>query len=150
MADTDREDERIVLEALAAAIEPAPLDAARRESMRARVQARVSGATPEGKSTIRAGEGVWRPFLPLIDVKVLHRDAERGRQTALYRMQPGAAFPPHAHADDEECLVLEGEVSVGDLRLHAGDFHCARRGSQHPRLESRPGALLLISHALHP
>ena len=54
-----------------------------------------------------------------------------------------------AHADDEECLVLEGEVSVGDLRLRAGDFHVAARGSQHPRLESRPGALLLLSHALH-
>ena len=150
MAKTDGEDERIVLEALAAAIAPVPLDAARREAMRTHVQERVRAAAVERTTTVRAGEGGWRPFLPLIDVKVLHRDVERDRQTALYRMQPGSAFPPHAHADDEECLVLEGEVSVGDLCLHAGDFHCARRGSQHPRLESRPGALLLISHALRP
>ena len=149
MAETDGEDERIVLDALAAAIEPAALDAARREAIRARVQARVRAAAIDGTRTVRAGEGGWKPFLPLIEVKVLYRDVERGHQTALYRMQPGAAFPPHAHADDEECLVLEGEVSVGDLCLRAGDFHIAARGSEHPRLESRPGALLLLSHALH-
>ena len=34
MAETDGEDERIVLDALAAAIEPAALDAARREALR--------------------------------------------------------------------------------------------------------------------
>jgi anti-sigma factor ChrR (cupin superfamily) len=149
MANGDGEDERIVLEALGAAIEPAPLDAARRDAMRARVQARVRADAIAGTRTVRADDGSWRPFLPLIEVKVLHRDVERGRETALYRMQPGAAFPSHAHADDEECLVLEGEVSVGDLCLRAGDYHHAGRGSQHPRLESRPGALLLISCALH-
>jgi anti-sigma factor ChrR (cupin superfamily) len=113
------------------------------------VLARLHADAIAGTHTVRAAESGWQPFLPLIDVKVLHRDVERGRQTALYRMQPGAAFPPHAHADDEECLVLEGEVSVGDLCLRAGDYHHAGRGSQHPRLESSMGALLLLSHSLH-
>src|SRR5262249_14959288 len=118
MAKTDpRDDERIALEALASAIAPAPLDAARRDAIRARMQSRIRATVVEGTSTLRAGPGGWTAFAPLVDLKILHRDEQHGRQTVLYRLQPGATLPPHPHEDNEECLVLEGEICLGDLRL---------------------------------
>jgi quercetin dioxygenase-like cupin family protein len=140
--------EREVMEALAAAIAPAALEPERRERLRARVRARSRGREPEGSRTVRSGASGWRPFLPLVDVRMLHRDEARGRQTVLYRLHAGAQIPAHVHADAEECLVLEGEVEIGDLRLGAGDYHYAAAGSTHATLSSRPGALLLITQSL--
>jgi quercetin dioxygenase-like cupin family protein len=150
MAKSDGEDgERLAFEALAAAIAPAPLDAKRREALRARVQARIRATAVAGTRTVRAGPGGWTPFLPLIEMKILHRDESQQRQTVLYRLQPGAILPKHAHAEDEECLVVEGEICVGDLSLGAGDYHIAHTGSVHPPLQSPRGAVLLIMQAVH-
>jgi quercetin dioxygenase-like cupin family protein len=40
-----------------------------------------------------------------------------GGGVALY---PGASLPAHDHPADEECLVLEGEVMLGDIVGRAG------------------------------
>jgi anti-sigma factor ChrR (cupin superfamily) len=61
------------------------------------------------------------------------------------RVTPGAVYPAHAHDGDEECLVLEGEVSFGELTLRAGDFHLARKGHRHPQASSPQGCVLYIS-----
>ena len=44
---------------------------------------------------------------------------------------PGAAYP-HAHDADEQTLVIEGDLSFGDLALKAGDFHAATPSSSRP------------------
>ncbi|MFL5101025.1 MAG: cupin domain-containing protein [Xanthobacteraceae bacterium] len=46
----------------------------------------------------------------------------------MIRGQPGARLPGHEHDDDEEMYVLAGDLSIGTLTLHAGDYHLARRG----------------------
>jgi quercetin dioxygenase-like cupin family protein len=47
-------------------------------------------------------------------------------------MQPGARYDSHSHEDDEECLVIEGDLVFGHLTVKAGDFHFALKGRTHP------------------
>lgn len=92
--------------------------------------------------TVRSDAGAWMNLLPHVQVKVLHTD---GRYNSiLLRMEPGSALPAHFHEDDEECVVMEGEVSIGDVRVKAGDYHLALSGSRHGELRSDTGALLFL------
>ncbi|MFL5039155.1 MAG: cupin domain-containing protein, partial [Xanthobacteraceae bacterium] len=79
-----------------------------------------------GTITVRAGEGGWQTIARGVERKILFRT--EGRVTYLIRGQPGARLPGHAHDDDEELYVLQGDLTMGTLTLRAGDFHLARRG----------------------
>jgi quercetin dioxygenase-like cupin family protein len=59
-------------------------------------------------------------------------------------MESGAIVPEHPHTLEEQCLVLEGEVWVGDHLLRSGDWHVAQPGSHHGNFSTRTGCLLLI------
>jgi anti-sigma factor ChrR (cupin superfamily) len=109
--------------------------------LRATLMARLP--TPTMRVT-RADEGDWRLVLPGVRVKRLRGDARDGTETNLWRLAPGAQLPPHAHAIDEECLVLEGSVVQRGIEYHAGDFLLAPVGLTHAVFESPRGALLLI------
>ena len=98
-----------------------------------------------GTVTVRAEEGRWREMAPGVAVKLLWLDRSSRRRAVLMRVAPGAVYPSHAHDGDEECLVLEGEVSFGELTLRAGDFHLARKGHRHPPAASPQGCVLYIS-----
>jgi anti-sigma factor ChrR (cupin superfamily) len=126
-----------------APIELAPQrKAALRERLSARVGASKNMPAP-GAVTIHAGEGRWHVIVPGVDFKLLHQD-ERVK-SFLLRIAAGAEVPAHEHPADEECLVLEGEACVGDLRLRAGGYHLARQGSRHAgNLRSDTGAVVLI------
>lgn len=100
--------------------------------------------------TIRADEAEWQPLLPGVTIKPLHVDRAAGRESFLMRLAPGARVPAHAHAGDEECLMLEGEMKIGkSLLLRAGDYHVGAKGRAHLQIASKTGALLFISRALH-
>ncbi len=64
------------------------------------------------------------------------------------RFAPGASVARHMHRADEECVVLEGSVRIGDLLLHAGDFHLGREGSEHPLATTDTGAVFYLRGAL--
>ena len=66
----------------------------------------------------------------------------------LLRLAPGAALPAHRHPVDEECVVLEGEVQIGTLRVGAGGFHLGRKDVLHDRLCSAGGALIFLRGAI--
>ena len=126
-----------MLEALAPVTPPAAL--------RARLLARVakSGSVPDFR-TLRDTDG-WRVLAPGLEYKLLAYNEHTDNKSFLLRAAPGSEFPAHAHAGDEECIVLEGEFTMGDLTLHAGDFHFAPRGSHHPNAHTRSGALVYLS-----
>ncbi len=126
-----------LLEALAPVAPP--------DSLRARLLARVAqtGSVPDFR-TLRGSDG-WRILAPGLDYKLLAYDEHADNKSFLLRAAPGSAFPGHTHAGDEECIVLEGEFSMGDLTLRAGDFHFAPRGSQHPDAHTGSGALVYLS-----
>jgi anti-sigma factor ChrR (cupin superfamily) len=106
-------------------------------------------AARDGIAIVRADEGVWEPVLPGVTVKRLSLDLEQRTATMLVRMLAGGEYPRHRHATAEECLVLDGELRVGDhLVLHAGDFQRAEPGSDHLRQWTEAGCLLLVTSSL--
>lgn len=146
MADP-RADEELLLAALAGLLPEQEPEAADKLRLRAAILDKVH--QPATLIT-RGQEGDWRPLLPGIQVKTLRRDAGKGTQTTLWRMQPGAKVPAHAHRIEEECLVLEGSIVQDGVEYFAGDFLLAEAGSQHTPFESPRGALFLIRGELLP
>ena len=99
----------------------------------------------EGFLVVRAGEGEWLPTGDAgVAYKLLFADPGRGTVTTLVRMQPGSRIRSHRHLGVEQCLVLEGDVSSGPIRMTAGDFNCSLPGSVHEELVTDRGALLLL------
>ena len=54
-------------------------------------------------------------------------------------------MPAHDHGFPEECLVLQGEITIGDITVCAGDYHFAAKGARHGTLTTRTGALLFCA-----
>ncbi len=102
-----------------------------------------------GTLTKRAGTGVWTELAPGVMCTILCEDPCAKRRSMLIRAEPGAIYDSHGHdAGYEECLVLEGDLIMGDLTLHAGDFHLATKGSAHPQATTRSGVLVYLSTAI--
>jgi anti-sigma factor ChrR (cupin superfamily) len=94
---------------------------------------------------VRPYDGAWASGgVPGVDIKVLFHDKPTGRTTMLVRMQPGARLPAHRHHDDEQCLVVRGDVRWRDLVYEEGDFVVMGRDSDHPEIHSVNGNLLLL------
>ncbi|MGQ0674549.1 MAG: cupin domain-containing protein [Rhodospirillales bacterium] len=86
----------------------------------------------------------WHPTaFPGIEQKVLLRDEERGLQTLLIRMAPGARLPLHEHADVEQTYVLEGSLADDEGNdITAGNFIWRPKGHRHVAWSPR-GALVI-------
>ena len=107
-----------------------------------------AGAVP-GTLTRRAGSGVWSEIAPGVTYTVLFEDPIAKRRSILVRALPGATYESHLHDEGhEECLVLEGDFVMGDLKLLPGDFHLAVKGSSHPPATTVLGCLLYLSTPL--
>jgi quercetin dioxygenase-like cupin family protein len=115
----------------------------RSESMRSRLAQRVA-ARGDGEDfvTVHRHEGEWRPVAPRVTEKRLV--VADGIYACLLRLEAGASLPPHDHPTPEECVVLEGEVWLGDVFCRAGDFHRAPRGLRHGAIRTEGGCLLYL------
>jgi hypothetical protein len=101
-----------------------------------------------GTQTRRAGTGVWTEMAPGVSFTVLFEDPVAKRRSILVRALPGSNYDSHFHAEGhEECLVLEGDLIMGDLELLPGDYHIAAKGSTHPVATTRSGCVLYQSIA---
>jgi ChrR Cupin-like domain len=101
-----------------------------------------------GTLTRRAGTGVWTEMSPGVTYTVLYEDPVAKRRSMLVRASLGSTYESHLHEQGhEECLVLEGDLIMGDLKLLAGDFHLAAKGSSHPPATTVSGCLLYLSTA---
>ncbi len=142
MSKLDRE-QALLLMSLANDLPEALPNAAVSARIHSRILASID-AEPLVGHALRSDEGDWAPLLPGITIKTLLKDAARGSQTTLWRLQPGACVPPHPHSRDEECLVLEGSIILAGVEYRAGDFVFARAGERHGEISSPNGALFLI------
>ena len=115
----------------------------RRVAMKASIIERIS-ATPRARDfiTVRAEDDGWTEIAPKVERKMLMRDTSSC--SFLLRLQAGATLPGHEHQTDEECLLLEGDLRLGSIELHSGDYHLAPAGRPHGAISSRGGALLYI------
>ena len=74
---------------------------------------------------------------------MLRREADGG-MGCLLKLKIGAFRVPDKHHIDEECVVLEGEVMIGDELVGPGTYHLAPRGMVHQAIRSEHGATLFI------
>ena len=118
--------------------------------LRERVLAKMS-PDASSRSTVfnKASEASWeRTAIEGVAIRTLFVDQENNQFTALVRMQPGSSYPRHVHAGPEQCLVIEGDLRVGEEVLHAGDYQRAPTGSRHGVQSTEHGCLLLITSSL--
>lgn len=116
----------------------------------ARIDARIDARTKLEKlsRTLRANEGDWIALAPGVRCKELTRNDALRRWTILVEAAPGASFPPHEHAQDEEIFIIAGDLSIGDVTLEPGDFHFSPAGSRHPENRTRAGCRCIIVQAM--
>ena len=100
----------------------------------------VAWIDPGRQRWLRASEGV--------EVLPLRGDSEV--VSMLVRFAPGAAVADHHHALDEDCLVLGGEMFLGDILLRSGDYQLAPAGGSHFGETSDVGVLFFFHGALDP
>ena len=131
---------------IAAAQAPAgPLDVAAVDRVRSRLMQSIAAESTARHVSVPAGESGWHRFLPGIERKVLHE--RRGSMSYLLKFAPGAVLPSHRHPMDEECVVLEGKLRIGDLVLATGSFHLAHEGLPHDEITSEEGAVIYLRGA---
>lgn len=134
-----------IVDLLNGAVSPTPVDQAALARVKRRVLARIAEAQSTEHLTVRAEDGQWQPFGPGLTLKVLHEAG--GVMSYLVRLAPGAVLPPHRHPMDEECMVLEGALRIGDLEVGAGGFHLGRQDVLHMPIVSEHGALIYLRGA---
>jgi len=135
-----------VIELLAGAIDAEPLDPAAQSRIKSKLFQRIAADSTGRHLTLQPADGDWQPFGRGVQLKLLHEAG--GVMSYLLKLAPGAALPAHRHPVDEECVVLEGEVQIGELRLPAGGFHLGRKDVPHDRLRSETGALIYLRGAV--
>ena len=134
-----------IVDQLHDALVPEPMDAALAARVKRRVLQRIAEEQRPQHLTVQAHEGVWQPFGPGVQLKLLH--AAGDVWSYLLKLEPGAQLPTHRHPVDEECMVLEGTVQVGELRVAAGGFHLGRKDVLHAPITALDGALLYLRGA---
>ena len=132
------------------AVQPVELSAEQRDRMRECILKRVKEPAPENTYTVRAAEGRWIRTSPLSEVKLVRRDWSTNNQSMLVRLAAGAEVITHSHTQEEECVVLEGELQIGEHIFRAGDVHVARPGATHVGMRTRTGCLLYIRSEIPP
>lgn len=114
-----------------------------------RIESAIDALPPApAAQTVRADDGQWSSIAEGIAKKVLFVDQDAGTESFLLRFDPGAILPPHNHTAVEECLILEGDVSIGGLRLVAGDYQVVGPDTPHPQAHSINGAMVYVRGAL--
>lgn len=89
-------------------------------------------------------EPAWESVAPGIACKVLANDSERHRISMLVRLEPGAEYPPHSHAEVEELHLLYGELWIDDRKLSPGDYNRAEAGTSDRRVWSATGCTCVL------
>lgn len=120
-----------------------------RDSVKQKLMAKVGGMPQnplQGVFVIRAEGGEWKqtPWAG-VDYKPLYYDEETTMQTVILRLAAGARYPSHRHKRAEQCLVLRGDVCVGEgVEMGPGDFEWAEAATEHAYVTTREGCELLI------
>jgi hypothetical protein len=103
---------------------------------------RDNGDEPSPAGTSRERQAQWENFAPGIRRRLLW---QAGNACAyLARAQPGAAVPAHGHRNDEECLMIEGELFTGDILIREHEFQLAPAGLTHGLVQAATASLVYL------
>ena len=120
-------------------------DSAAVSRVRSRLMQKIAADSVAFHNTVLADAGSWHSFLPGIERKVLH--VSDGVMSYLLKFAPGAVLPAHRHPVDEECVVLEGKLRIGDLVLPPGSFHRVAQGILDADSTSDEGTVIYLRGA---
>ena len=96
--------------------------------------------------TITGSDGQWQAIAEGVEEKHLWRD---GKQASRFiRFAPGSSLAGHTHGEDEETLVIAGEIFFGDLLARTHEFHFAPAGTCHETLFSDTGAMIFVHEGM--
>jgi quercetin dioxygenase-like cupin family protein len=90
----------------------------------------------------------WRPTFEGVEVLPMWGSADI--TSMLVRFAPGAGVPDHHHAAHEDCLMLDGEMFLGDILLRPGDYQLAPAGGGHFGETSDVGCTFFFHGAVDP
>ncbi len=92
----------------------------------------------------------WIEALPGAQIKILRGEISIPNSLLSYlvRLEPKFTLAGHEHPFDEEILMLEGDLMLGDIKLTAGDFHFAATGTRHGDVSTLNGCLAYMRGAL--
>ncbi|HRD89524.1 MAG TPA: cupin domain-containing protein [Accumulibacter sp.] len=108
----------------------------------------LPGAGPAAH-TVLAADDDWQTIADGVEQKILWRAGDV--VSRFYRLAAGSHLPAHAHAHEEECMLLAGDAHFGDILVRAGEFHLAPAGSAHGEISSEHGAVAFVrGHAFLP
>jgi anti-sigma factor ChrR (cupin superfamily) len=108
----------------------------------ATIYLRDNGDEPSPAGTSRERQAQWENFAPGIRRRMLW---QAGNACAyLARAQLGAAVPAHGHRNDEECLMIEGELFTGDILVREGEFQLAPAGLKHGLVQAATACLVYL------
>ena len=106
----------------------------------------VLATPPAGSRYLDPAALEWHADGPKFWTKPLHEDPARGERTLLMKIDPGAAFPLHAHDEIEQIYVLSGSFFDQDRVMRAGDYACRAPGAMHTT-GSEEGAVVLVIYS---
>lgn len=117
------------------------------EGLWQKIESKIDASEPSGTLTLRADAGRWRTIGPGVECKLLYSDKSSGARSMMMRLAPGAIYPAHDHTSLEECVIVEGDMIIGDLQLHAGDYHVVQAGTRHSEVTSQNGGVVFLRYA---
>jgi anti-sigma factor ChrR (cupin superfamily) len=106
--------------------------------------AEETGKPPVLPTSQQWSDPEWEQVAPGIECKLLATDPDRHRISMQVRLAPGATYPGHRHASDEELHLLDGELSIDERKLFPGDYYHAALGSNDDRVWSETGCTCVL------
>jgi anti-sigma factor ChrR (cupin superfamily) len=116
-------------------------------SLQERLMRRIAEETGQPSVPVSApqwSEPDWEQLGPGIECKLLAIDTEKHQVSMLVRLAPGARYPAHIHAGQEELHLLNGELWIDEHRLVPGDHHYGESGERDDRVWSKTGCTCVL------
>jgi hypothetical protein len=97
----------------------------------------------------RAATVKWKNYAPApgIKVGVVRVDSRNREVYCFFRSSGAATFPVHRHAGEEEIIVLEGDLRIGEQSYFPGDRIYSPHGTVH-QPETDYGCLIYMKTSL--
>jgi ChrR Cupin-like domain len=109
----------------------------------------LGGLLPKNQSTstsIKVNDNEWIEVQDGVFRKQMWDDGEFVSQ--FFRLEPDAKIDGRIYCQDEERMILSGDLFLGDILLQAGDYQLARKGQENLDIYTDTGALYYVRGAV--
>ena len=102
----------------------------------------------DGSAIIRPKEMAWtKGPLEGLSFRLTHIDRSSGMWTALFKVDPNVRIPSHFNYGEVQIYALEGNLTIGDVTLGAGDYFQDIGGDARQTAAGPAGATYFIMYA---